>query len=212
MWEYQTGRALAHRYGDAVHWKKDDDALRVKNGLWSGHIDFLIDECDDFPGGAIIEHKATNPVNFRAKDRLPYPFHCMQVLTYRRLLQQKLGMDYIMPTYLYYRSWANWAEIQVWEYEDCIEWEGEINGRLKSGSFDVSLGDTIEHLQYYWQRQELPPRYDTPTQISSPAPARTRRARHAPTAATLASAVQSCHSGGHSRWVQRGYEERKDGA
>ena len=127
VWEHQTGRALAHRYEDAVHWRKDDDALRVKNGLWSGHIDFLIDECDDFPGGAIIEHKATNPVNFRAKDRLPYPFHCMQVLTYRRLLQQKLGMDYIIPTYLYYRSWANWAEIQVWEYEDCIEWEGEIN-------------------------------------------------------------------------------------
>ena len=32
-----------------------------------------------------------------------------------------------MPTYLYYRSWANWAEIQVWEFEDGIEWEGEID-------------------------------------------------------------------------------------
>ena len=37
-----------------VHWERDDPALRVRNGMWSGHIDFLIEECAGFSGGAII--------------------------------------------------------------------------------------------------------------------------------------------------------------
>ena len=110
VWEHQTGKALAGQFDGVVHWEHDDPALRVRNGVWSGHIDFLIEECADFPAGAIIEHKATNPVNFQRKDRLPYPFHCMQVLMYRRLLQQKLQSDYVIPTYLYYRSWSNWVK------------------------------------------------------------------------------------------------------
>ena len=165
VWEHQTGKALAEQFDGVVHWERDDPALRVRNDVWSGHIDFLIEECDHYPAGAIIEHKATNPVNFQRKDRLPYPFHCMQVLMYRRLLQQKLQSDYIIPTYLYYRSWSHWAEIQVWEYDDGIEWEGEINGRTKSGEFDICMDDTVRELQDYWLRQVLPPRYRTPTTV-----------------------------------------------
>ena len=30
------------------------------------------------------------------------------------------------------------------------------------------MGDKIEELQGYWQRQELPPRYDSPTQVKFP--------------------------------------------
>jgi hypothetical protein len=165
VWEHQTGKALAEQFDGVAHWERDDPALRVRNGVWSGHIDFLVEECDHYPASAIIEHKATNPVNFRAKDRLPYPFHFMQVLMYRQLLQQKLQSDYVIPTYLYYRSWSNWAELQVWGYEDGIEWEGEINGKHRSGEFDIRLGDKIEELQGYWLHQTLPPRYDTPTTV-----------------------------------------------
>jgi hypothetical protein len=50
-------------------------------------MDFLVEPCDQFPDGAIIEHKATNPVNFRRKDRLPYLFHRYQVLAYGGLLR-----------------------------------------------------------------------------------------------------------------------------
>jgi hypothetical protein len=83
-----------------VHWKRDDPALRVGNDVWSGHIDFLIDPCQELPDGAIIEHKATNPVNFVRKGRLPYLFHCMQVLTYERLLRAGLGRQGDIPTLL----------------------------------------------------------------------------------------------------------------
>jgi len=54
--------------------------LRVGDGVWSGHIDFLVEPCEEYPAGAIVEHKATNPVNFAHKNRLPYLFHCLQVL------------------------------------------------------------------------------------------------------------------------------------
>jgi hypothetical protein len=105
VWEHQTGRALARNFNGTVHWERDDPALRVRNGVWSGHIDILIEGCADFPAGAII-----------------------------------------IPTYLYYRSWSNWAELQVWGYDDGIEWEGEINGKHGSGEFDIRLGDKIEEL------------------------------------------------------------------
>ena len=70
VWEHQTGKALVRQFDGVVHWERDDPALRVRNGVWSGHIDFLIEECADFPAGAII-----------------------------------------IPTYLYYRSWSNWAKL-----------------------------------------------------------------------------------------------------
>jgi hypothetical protein len=84
VWEYQTGKALSREFGSRyTHWLREDPALRVGNKYWSGHIDFWIEPCQDYPDGAIIEHKATNPVNFVHKDRLPYLFHCPQVLAYR---------------------------------------------------------------------------------------------------------------------------------
>jgi len=54
VWEHQTGKALAEQFDGTVHWERDDPALRVRNDVWSGHIDFLIGECADFPAGAII--------------------------------------------------------------------------------------------------------------------------------------------------------------
>ena len=150
VWEYQTGKALASKLNGGVHWKRDDPALRVGDDVWSGHIDFLIDPCQELPDGAIIEHKATNPVNFVRKGRLPYLFHCMQVLTYERLLRAGLGRQSDIPTFLYYRSWANWAELSVWDSDRYIVWEGEINGKWKSGEFEMqyTLSEQMEMLEY----------------------------------------------------------------
>jgi hypothetical protein len=169
VWEHQTGRALSRKLGDKVYWHREDPVLRVGNQNWFGHIDFLVEPCDAFPNGAIIEHKATNPVNFKVKGRLPYDFHCLQVLTYRDLLRQKLDEARTtmsdIPAYLYYRSWANWAELQVWSNDGSIIWEGEINGKWKSGEFEIDLDEEMEALEYYWRNQELPPRYETPMAV-----------------------------------------------
>jgi hypothetical protein len=152
VWEHQTGKALASKLNGSVHWKRDDPALRVGDDVWSGHIDFLIDPCQELPDGAIIEHKATNPVNFVRKGRLPYLFHCLQVLTYERLLRAGLGRQSDIPTFLYCRSWANWAELSVWDSDRYMVWEGEINGKWRSGEFEMeyTLSEQVEMLEYYW--------------------------------------------------------------
>jgi hypothetical protein len=72
VWEHQTGKALVSKLNGSVHWKRDDPALRVGNDVWSGHIDFLIDPCQELPDGAIIGHKARNPVNFVRKGKMEY--------------------------------------------------------------------------------------------------------------------------------------------
>jgi hypothetical protein len=110
VWERETGIALQRAYGNLLHWDKGDSALRVGNEHWLGHLDFFVEECRQFPYGAVIEHKATNPDNFIKKGRLPYQFHCLQVLMYRRLLPQKWGNP---KAYLYYRSWSHWAEFAL---------------------------------------------------------------------------------------------------
>jgi len=165
LWETQTRKALALGLGDKVHWRKNDPLLRVGNDVWSGHLDFVVEPCEEYPGGAIFEHKATNPVNFVRKGRLPYLFHCMQVLTYGRLYREQHGIGReALPTWLYYRSWSHWAELEVWDDGRYIVWEGTLNGRDRSGEFEmeVSLTDRMEMLEAAWLQQELPPRYETP--------------------------------------------------
>jgi len=67
-----------------------------------------------------------------------------------------LGQEYITPTCLYNRAWGNWAELQVWGYDDCIVWEGEINGRWRSGSFDANLAEEMGALEFpLHQRQQF---------------------------------------------------------
>jgi len=162
VWEPETGKALSRRLGDRVHWERGDPELLVGDDIWSGHIDFLVEPCEEYPIGAVIEHKATNPWNFSAKNRLPYPFHCMQVLMYERLARRKFGLPDPMPVWLYYRSWNNWAELMVWDEDDAIVWEGTINNSFKSGVIEESLDERIRLLEEYWKAQELPPRYETP--------------------------------------------------
>jgi hypothetical protein len=164
MWEHQTTRALALALGDKVHWAKNDPVLRVGDDVWSGHIDYVAEPCEEYPTGAIIEHKATNPINFQRKNRLPYLFHCLQALTYERLYRQQHGLNHALPTWLYYRSWNNWAELEVWDDGRYINWDGELNGRECSGELEMecSLNNQMAFLEETWRSKVLPPRYETP--------------------------------------------------
>jgi len=157
VWETETETALRAAYGDGLRTQGV-----VENEIWSGRKDF------ELPGNVIVEHKATSPVNFLRKDRLPYRFHCMQVLGYCLLTQLQEKM-FIAPTArLYYRSWANWAELEVWEdTEGAILWKGEINGRSKCGGFpDSSIAGEMAFFETFWEPfwhdGSLPPRYATP--------------------------------------------------
>jgi hypothetical protein len=98
------------------------------------------------------------------KDRLPYLFHCLQALAYERLYRKQHGLNHVVPVWLYYRSWNHWAELEVWDNGGYLCWNGLVNGREKSGEFEmeVSLDTQMQMLAGYWRAEALPPRYETP--------------------------------------------------
>lgn len=169
MWEAETRKALQAKFGNALHWdQKNDPLMTVGGDIWKGHIDFWIDPQDKYPELVIVEHKATSPVNFVRKDRLPYPFHCLQALAYEKLLRHRQNLGGSIKVLLYYRSWTNWAEFQVWEDNHegwatpSIFWEGKVNGKPKSGLFELSLPDEVAAFESWWGATDLPPKYETP--------------------------------------------------
>lgn len=142
---------LRWRYGDRL-----ETQVEVGNDIWSGRIDFFVKP------DLVIEHKATNARNFLRKGGLPYDFHCLQVLAYRKFMEEKLGRA--VWAKLLYRTHGHWAEFDVYEYDDGITWEGYVDGRERWGESPVSLEAEMRRFEEYWKREELPPRYATPNE------------------------------------------------
>jgi len=154
---------------ESATWKNIKDMLPVKrnvrldNGIFSGKIDFLVDQCEEFPRGAIFEHKGTSHWNFSAgeKHRLPYKDHCLQVLMYQKMMRDLNGID--LPAYLYYRVWNMWAQFKVEQGTEGIWYEGKINGSSIDDEFrSVFLEEEIEKLTEHW----LPEAHEPPTRFS----------------------------------------------
>lgn len=159
LWENETYRALSHVLGDSV--KQD---VSVKTGMWSGRMDFLVEPCDGFPDGAIIEHKATNPQwNFRS-GRLPYRSHVLQVLLYRYLYGQIHGVG--KPAYLYYRGWNHWCELQIVPNATGCSIYGSLDGKEEIiNAMDFDLVYEIEAIQSIHHYEQAPPvPYGSPVQ------------------------------------------------
>lgn len=145
LWEWETTCAMRRAYGTKLQ-----EQVPVGNKIWSGRIDYLL------PGKTIIEHKATNPVNFKYGSRLPYVHHCLQVLAYRILLGGGEAT-------LYYRAWDQWAELDVWQHREGIAWDGEFNGKHKSGLLEgLDIVEEMARFEEWWDREGLPPCYETP--------------------------------------------------
>lgn len=144
LWEWETTCAMRRAHGTKLQ-----EQVPVGNEIWSGRADYLLP-------GRVIEHKATNPANFKYGHRLPYPHHCLQVLAYSLLLDNT-------PATLYYRSWDQWAEIQVCQNAYGIVWEGEFKGKFKSGVLEgLDIVKEMASFEEWWGQEELPPRYPTP--------------------------------------------------
>lgn len=148
MYEDLTRNAFAIKYPEAK------EQTRVGNEIWSGKTDITI-EPDIYPeyvNGAIIEHKATTPKNFRG-GILPIQGHTWQVLAYKYLMD-----DPHIETILYYRGWNQWAEIRVWEHGDEVVWEGLTNnGRDISGSRPGTCREAMETYERFFDTEYLPP-------------------------------------------------------
>jgi len=135
------------------------EQVSVRNDIWSGRIDFVVETCEDFPSGVIIEHKGTAPWNFHAK-RLPYKHHVLSALAYQKLYYETHGG--MLPVVLYYRCWNNFAQFEVFETDDGIGYEGQVNRRIRSGSLDTTLPAEMSLYEEHWGETELPPTYDSP--------------------------------------------------
>lgn len=161
VWEKETELALRAMYGDALQTQ-----VSVRNLFWSGRPDFIL------PNNTIVEHKATNPYNFKAKARLPYRHHCIQVLAYQKIL------NCCAAAKLYYRGWADWAEFAVWDTGENIHWEGLVNGYYKEGMIEASLTKIMHYIETYWERQTLPPAYGSPTSEDFACTRKTKKGRY----------------------------------
>lgn len=143
--------------------------MRLGNALWGGRPDLVLVHPDLLP--IIVEIKDTADYNFRAKNRLPYPVHCLQVLMYGRLMQTKWGLDAPPATILYYHGRGHYAELNVVDMGDYISWNGEINGKRRDGELSRCLEHEVAKLQAAlanWQvaNEILPTRYETPFEMS----------------------------------------------
>lgn len=162
VWEKETEAALRAIYGDDLQTQ-----VPARNTHWSGRPDFIL------PNNIIVEHKATNPYNFKAKGRLPYRHHCLQVLAYQRILRLPVS-----TAQLYYRGWADWAEFAVWDTGDTIGWEGLVNGYYKEGSIKANLIELMDNLETFWALKVLPPKYISPTSENFACTRKTRKGRY----------------------------------
>jgi hypothetical protein len=151
--EADTERALRHMYDGNLRTQ-----LNVGDDVWLGTIDFFVEP------DTIIEHKATNATNFVRKCRLPYDFHCLQVLAYRHFVQLERP-DRMIYARLYYRTHAHWAEFEVYDCGGFISWNGNVDGKRREGAFEVSLAEEMEKTEGFWRAGELPPRYDDPLEV-----------------------------------------------
>ncbi|KKM66713.1 hypothetical protein LCGC14_1478550, partial [marine sediment metagenome] len=144
----------------------------VDNDIWSGKIDILVAQNEDFPLGAIIENKGTSPYGMK-KGMIPGLTHCYQVLAYQKFLKPLVG--YNVPAYLYYRVWDFWAQFLVADIPyndtdfkcDCIEYIGDINGREHNGGWANDLDSELERIEHYWGCEPMDtPGYETPFEAS----------------------------------------------
>ena len=150
---FSLGRMYEAHLADVLLDTLGEDVVKrevsVGGGAWSGRIDFLVQSCEEFPQGAIIECKGTNPgYNFaHTQDRIPRLTHCLQVLAYQHFYEQEHGIR--LPAYLYYRGWNKWAEFEI-EEQGRIYWSGLNGGHEREGEFDERLESHMAMIDIYW--------------------------------------------------------------
>lgn len=155
MYENETAKALAERFSPHIarEWP-------VRDGIWSGRPDFVIARCEEYPNGAVIEHKATAPWNFSA-GRIPKTRHMLQLLKTRDLVILTGNLDYKPVAILLYRGWGHTAQYTV-EYEgDRIVYTGNIDRREDGAELELNFPELIERYESYFpafvESGELPP-------------------------------------------------------
>lgn len=164
--KFAVGKELEDLTAVRLQRQLGDDVARewsIIDGVWAGRIDFLVRRCDQFPNGAIIEHKGTSHWNFKTgdKQRLPYDTHLLQTMAYKSYADKVTGWD--VEAYIYYRVWDMWAEFEVWETPEGIFYDGLINGQRSSKNFSgLSLQVEKYRIEQFWDNPSEVQGYSDP--------------------------------------------------
>lgn len=119
--EDNTFKSLEHCYDVK-------QSLVLKNDIWSGKADFVIDHLTS--KAIIIEHKTTGTSKFRDKTQLPKREHVAQLALYGKLYKELF--DITPKLILYYKGWGAWAELELTVGINTINVSGIIANYQKS--------------------------------------------------------------------------------
>lgn len=121
--------------------------MEVRSAVWSGKLDLVVWE-NEFP--TIIEIKDTADHNFRARSRLPYPAHTLQLLAYVKLLRQKSDLSRDPKNILYYHGRGSWAEMTLTQHEEGIMFDGQKNYKDIGGVLPLNVDEEMGAFEGLW--------------------------------------------------------------
>lgn len=129
VWEAETLRALQEVLGI----NRVTPQLYLSNRYWSGLADFVIDLGSKHP--VIVEHKAQSSKWWNYRGCIPREGDLLQLWLYGQLYEEIYRQR---PTLiLYYRGWTNWAELNVYPDEGCINVSGFIDDQAMERTFEI---------------------------------------------------------------------------
>ena len=138
--EDSTARALKHVYNAKQN-------VTLRNGVWSGKADFIIDFKGKNP--VIIEHKATGENKFKDKKQLPKREHVAQLALYGHLYKQLYGVS--PELVLYYMGWGCFAEFGLDIKVKKITVTGVIDNTFVTKNLRINIKQEIEDLEQMYK-------------------------------------------------------------
>lgn len=152
MFEADTLQALKQTYGE----KNVLEQLALGDNLWSCKADFVL--WHGTPNGTIIEHKAVGEKWWNYNNSLPKPEHCLQVWLYGYLYKKKFNVQ--PRLLLFYRSWGNYAELEITDHKAYLQADGTMNGAAFSKKVTVWADEIRQEAERLYLANDVPGRLE----------------------------------------------------
>lgn len=122
------------------------------DSIWTGYADFIVGH--GTPDVTIVEHKGTDSKWWDYRGELVKSNHCCQLWLYGQLYEQ---MYQVKPRLiLFYRAWAQYAELEIEVGADKVFATGEVNGEPSRRVLHIQPAALKAELEDYYRRGELP--------------------------------------------------------
>ena len=141
--EDETAASLVATYDNV------ETQLALKNDIWSGRPDFVIDHGTNNP--IVIEHKVTGEKGWWRKE-LPRVKHLGQLGLYGYLYEQLFGIE--PRLILFYRGWGHYAELECFLNENSITVTGIVDNEAYLQEIDYAVLKEIALLEEEYKANE----------------------------------------------------------